>query len=48
MTVNNNNDIINIKKGDCFVNAMIANTKYTFTAYGKTFTIDRADLVKAE
>lgn len=33
---------------DCFVNLMVANTNYTFTAYGKTFTIDEADLVKAE
>lgn len=36
-----------VLQGDCFVNAMVANTNYTFTAYGKTFTIDEADLVKA-
>lgn len=34
-----------IEKPDCFVDCEIADSNYTFTAYGKTFTVTNADLV---
>lgn len=34
-----------VEKPDCFVDCEIADSNYTFTAYGKTFTVTNADLV---
>lgn len=37
--------IDNVEKPDCFIDCEIAGGNYTFTAYGKTFTITNADKV---
>lgn len=34
-----------VEKRDCFVCPEIDNSNYTFTAYGKTFTITSADAI---
>lgn len=34
-----------IEKPDCFVDCEVSGSNYTFTAYGKTFTITNADKV---
>ena len=34
-----------VKKSDCFVDCEVSGINYTFTAYGKTFTITNADKV---
>lgn len=33
-------------KGDCFIDCSITDGSYTFSAYGKTFTISNDDTVK--
>ena len=37
--------IDNVEKPDCFVDCDVSGSNYTFTAYGKTFTITNADKV---
>lgn len=37
--------IDNVEKPDCFVDCEVSGGNYTFTAYGKTFTITNADKV---
>jgi hypothetical protein len=37
--------IDNVEKPDCFVDCEVSGSNYTFTAYGKTFTITNADKV---
>lgn len=39
--------IDNVEKPDCYVDCEVADGNYTFTAYGKTWTITNADLVTA-
>lgn len=34
-----------VEKRDCFICPEISNSNYTFTAYGKTFTITSADAI---
>jgi hypothetical protein len=34
-----------VEKSDCFVDCEVSGSNYTFTAYGKTFTITNADKV---
>lgn len=34
-----------VHKNDCFVDCSVDNSSYTFTAYGKTFTITNEDSV---
>lgn len=34
-----------VQKPDCFVDCEVADGNYTFTAYGKTFTITKEDKV---
>ena len=34
-----------VKKSDCFVDCEVSGSNYTFSAYGKTFTITNADKV---
>lgn len=34
-----------VEKPDCFVDCQVSNSNYTFTAYGKTFTITSEDKV---
>lgn len=34
-----------VEKPDCFVDCEVSGSNYTFTAYGKTFTITNADKV---
>lgn len=37
--------IDNVEKPDCFVDCEVSGSNYTFTAYGKTFTITAEDKV---
>lgn len=37
--------IDNVEKPDCFVDCEVTDSNYTFTAYGKTWTITNADEV---
>lgn len=34
-----------VQKNDCFVDCSVSDGSYTFTAYGKTFTVTNADKI---
>lgn len=34
-----------VEKPDCFIDCSVENGNYTFTAYGKTFTVTNADMI---